>query len=582
VDEQKGLTRDLVRKIGRTYATYSRVISNTLRPFAAMRAGKGQDRKARARIREIVRRLDVMAVKWARASVSRAYMAKRKAIASAARSLGNLDNPGKGTGAAEAVRLEKRTAEQFVKANATIMETANAFLDAYVKATQGVEAARARTREEVQSMSGDMGREMERKVAYYLARGYDEGSIARKLRHYLEGLAAGGDFIEVGGKFYAIKTYAEMVARSELHNAYVEATVDECKKWENDLVQFSQHDSPCEICRPLEGMVFSISGNDPEYPALDEPVLVDVGGKTVEVDPRFPHPNCCLPGTICEPIGDIAAWSRSVFNGKKIDLTLANGARLSVTENHLLLTPEGFSPANLLRNGDDIFYCPFNSRMVATDPNNYWEPSLIDEIVKTLAKANGLRSRRMKVAAEDFHGDGKAIEGDIDIIWADSFLVNAWEASFLKPINKDELHDGGAAAPLFPGSGDFASVIKRMAFASDRIVGGRRAPSPFFLARATGRNDVAFTNGAEDAANIFQPGVNGLIAQAETLRKIALQSPRIIEVQKVAAVNSSSYHGPVYDIQTSSTLYLADGILSSNCEHNLNPVTRNILKAAGG
>ena len=210
MDEQKGLTRDLVRRITRTYATYSKVVAQTLRPFAAMRAGKGQDRKARARIREIVRRLDVMAVKWARASVARAYLAKRKAIASAARSIGNLENPGKGAGAAEAARLVKRSSEQFMKANATIMETANAFLDAYVKATQGVEAARARTREEVQSMSGDMGREMERKVAYYLARGYDEGSIARKLRHYLEGLAAGGDFIEVGGRFYAIKTYAEM------------------------------------------------------------------------------------------------------------------------------------------------------------------------------------------------------------------------------------------------------------------------------------------------------------------------------------------------------------------------------------
>jgi len=331
------------------------------------------------------------------------------------------------------------------------------------------------------------------------------------------------------------------------------------------------------LCAPLEGMVFSISGTDPDFPALDEPVDVD----GVMVDPKFPHPNCCLPGTICEPIGNIVAGSQSIYRGAQIDIVLANGARLSVTENHLLLTPNGFAPANRLHNGDDIFYCAFDAGMVAVDPDNYRQPALIEQIIKTLAMTDGMLTRRMKVAAEDFHGDGKFINSDIDIIWADRFLMRAWDASFFKSAQKDSLHQSDIGGLPLSGKCNLAAVLERLAFAADGIMGGNRAAASFFLSRASCCNNMALTNRPEIAANLLEPDMNGLVRNIKTSGKIALQSPRIVEIQKVIAVNAFLYHGPVYDLQTESSLYLANGILSSNCEHNLNPVSRAILKAAG-
>jgi hypothetical protein len=39
-------------------------------------------------------------------------------------------------------------------------------------------------------------------------------------------------------------------------------------------------------------MVFSISGDDEDFPPLDEPVSVQTEKGVVEVDPKAPHPRC--------------------------------------------------------------------------------------------------------------------------------------------------------------------------------------------------------------------------------------------------------------------------------------------------
>jgi hypothetical protein len=53
------------------------------------------------------------------------------------------------------------------------------------------------------------------------------------------------------------------------------------------------------------------------------------------------------------------------------------------------------------------------------------------------------------------------------------------------------------------------------------------------------------------------------------LTDLAKKHPRFIHLQKIVKINIYSFHGFVYDIQTSTSLYLANGILSSNCWHNM-------------
>lgn len=87
-------------------------------------------------------------------------------------------------------------------------------------------------------------------------------------------------FVDRLGRKWRLDTYAEMVARTITREAASVAVLNECEEFDIDLVMFSTHKPTCEICAPLQGKVYSISGNDKRYPKL-----------TDEIRPPV-HPNC--------------------------------------------------------------------------------------------------------------------------------------------------------------------------------------------------------------------------------------------------------------------------------------------------
>lgn len=82
------------------------------------------------------------------------------------------------------------------------------------------------------------------------------------------------------GREWRLDSYAQMVARTTSREIATVATLNTCQEADIDLVQISSHWPTCEICAPLQGKVFSISGKDERYPLL-----------TPEYMTPF-HPNC--------------------------------------------------------------------------------------------------------------------------------------------------------------------------------------------------------------------------------------------------------------------------------------------------
>ena len=288
-NEKRTLTDKLSGELSRVYGIHQRVLAGVLRPFAQFKATAKDINDAKFKTKEIVRRLNVQAVAWSRTTIAEAYRSKRIEVAPLAKQAAVFSTGNKEDRSATSIRrLIEKAATGLIEANASIEKTCNKFLSVYDQAVSGVQTAKVN----IQAMAPGMEAEMSRKVDYYLARGYDEGSISRKLRDYLKRLVDGKDFIEINGRFYELMAYAEKIARSELHDAYVNATIDEAKKYDCDLLQMSRHDSPCEICAALEGMVFSISGEDEEFPSINDTVTVETAKGPVEVDPKQPHFNC--------------------------------------------------------------------------------------------------------------------------------------------------------------------------------------------------------------------------------------------------------------------------------------------------
>lgn len=138
-----------------------------------------------------------------------------------------------------------------------------------------------------------------------------------------EGVTA---FVDKAGRSWSLHTYGAMVCRTTSRQAEVLSVLTADP--EQDLYQISSHGSTCAICAPLEGRVYSKSGNDPDFP----PLAAAFG----KVDPAGPdnlsnsylniHPNCLhvlLPWTPAgrseEEIEKIKKFSSFKTNPPSID-----------------------------------------------------------------------------------------------------------------------------------------------------------------------------------------------------------------------------------------------------------------------
>ena len=99
----------------------------------------------------------------------------------------------------------------------------------------------------------------------------------------LDNLAQRGitGFIDKSGRGWDLTNYAEMAVRTGTMNAAVAGHVDTMQANGLDLVIVSSDGSPCPACSDWEGQVLSSSGDDANYPALQD-----------AIDDGLMHPNC--------------------------------------------------------------------------------------------------------------------------------------------------------------------------------------------------------------------------------------------------------------------------------------------------
>jgi hypothetical protein len=67
---------------------------------------------------------------------------------------------------------------------------------------------------------------------------------------------------------YKISDYSELVTRTKWHEAQSQASLMTAQNYGTDLVRVSSHNTTSEVCQPFEGKVFSISGDNPDFPKL--------------------------------------------------------------------------------------------------------------------------------------------------------------------------------------------------------------------------------------------------------------------------------------------------------------------------
>lgn len=267
--------RRRINAIGQIYDYVKKEIIAEMQKMSVLKYSEIRAIQTRKRIRRILELANKKTYVWAKGAIAAAYdEAKRNAVVS-------LDILGLKPDALFNKRIHnesindgiKEVMDYMVKANRSTIEITNAYLYLMQMASRELvqiqefdgweEAAEAWIREEI--LEG-------------VKTGASRQVVAGQIRDYLMDQIDEDGLINVKGRRYQPRYYSELVARTEMRKFQSEAVVNSCHQYETDLVEVSDHGTTTPICLPYEGEIFSLSGNDPNYPYLD-------------IRPPF-HPNC--------------------------------------------------------------------------------------------------------------------------------------------------------------------------------------------------------------------------------------------------------------------------------------------------
>lgn len=465
-------------------------------------------------------------------------------------------------------------------------------------------------------------------VAYQQARG---AGTYKMLPGFVEALRREGvtAFVDKAGRHWSLHTYCAMVSRTTSRQAEVLAVLTADP--EQDLYRISSHGTTCGICAPFEGRVYSKSGTNPDYPPL-----AAAFGKQ---DPAGPdtlantwlniHPNCLVPGGTVLAEG-VMAHSCREYDGPVITLVTSKGNRITVTPNHPILTPEGFVPAGMLQEGQEIIEATGEYRLLlGKAPNDINIPTPVEEIGHSIIQTCGGTTVRVKGSPVQFHGDGSS-DSEVNIVFSKGLVESELDPLRSEPLGKPGFptaHFGRRF--LFAKSAFFQGfdcellpahrIMRRFGLVSSIKlvpVDGKEL-SDLGLRTTTSLCDfckckplvVEFKKTAEllfvrlkksggNVVKLLSPGSFGKgnpklsfnscenfgrkpkfptkFRTSDPLvvgRLEKLSRDGVLVVSKLSHISTSEYHGLVYNLQTRYGFYVYNNIVTHNCLHSILPYT---------
>lgn len=301
----------------------------------------------------------------------------------------------------------------------------------------------------------------------------------------------------------------------------------------------------CEICENLAESVVP----------LDEDFEGGIDGPPA-------HP-ACLPGDslVLSGLG-VTAASKRWFDGDVVVIRLAGGRELTCTPHHPILTPTGWVGACRLHVGDDVVCDGRRQWIASTDRQHQDRPARIQQIAEALFESNPGATTPVPTAAEDFHGDG--IGSQVAIVGTDVQLRDRLQAARREHLSQLAFvgagHLPGEPAPSRPG----AFVSTRLA-STRGVIGGGDLSLPCGEVHSGPLQVFGGGLVSLDDAALSETPLDEPAADAELVRQLVSGRTIPIFLCHVEAVHVEAFCGHVYNLETVSGWYAAEGIVTHNC-----------------
>jgi phage gp29-like protein len=440
---------------------------------------------------------------------------------------------------------------------------------AYEDAVAYFESKGVMTRAEFDRLSVDA-----KKRAFTVARLADRRMIQTVQRELSRQVRAGANLAEfdkfakerliAAGWTPANPSHVETIYRTNVVNAYSSG-------------RFRQMTDPAVLAKRPLWQILTVNDGPPRQRAAHRALH----GVVLRADDPFwkrAYPpfgfNCFMPET--EIQGRIRGASRAFYSGETVQLTTAEGRRLTVTANHPVLTAQGFVPARAIREGDELVCYrgePGVSPLrAAPERDEHHEPASAHKVFRALSQAGFGRTTFYR--AEDFHGEAARFDGEIDIVGSYLDLLTHAQAAGAEHSGESVLVPAAHPEAPHPRArlGDLR--VQRDGPTAARFPGGSALRLDASAIHSAPLETLRFGPAAELNARVRQEPGQSRSADALLLGELLHGRPGAVTMDKVVGVRKGKLAGHVYDFESETGLIVADGILTSNCRCRVRAVSR--------
>ena len=305
--------------------------------------------------------------------------------------------------------------------------------------------------------------------------------------------------------------------------------------------------NPCTDCADLDGQKFPV---DDMKPGQNAPPM---------------HPFCVLPDTKIIAPG-LEAITKSYYSGIVFEFVLSDGRRLTVSPNHIMLTTRGWVRAKDILQADNVIsYCGGVEPFLKGNPTNDNCIPTVEKVFTSLAETGGVLPARVPPAPEYLKGDVSG-NSEIEIITINRKLwykIDARKRQML--CNVGFIGTGKAGKMALNSCGTFAKCLITLGLAADRVVRGLNITPLLFWRAFRSSQLVSFRRAADYNARVSKTVSNNGTTNAEAFRKCINTFSGVVKVDNIVDINCSNFTGHVYDASSLTTLYTANGVITSNC-----------------
>jgi len=276
------------------------------------------------------------------------------------------------------------------------------------------------------------------------------------------------------------------------------------------------------------------------------------------------HDGCLIGDSRVLARSGVLATSKRWFDGDVIIIRTASGHELTCTPNHPILTEGGWVAAGLLYVGGHVISDGGREWRRGGNGDNQDVPSRIEDVVETFGRGAQVITTPMPVTAKHFHGDG--VGSKVAIVRTNGLLMNDFNPPVCEHCGQSAFITGDAGAVGLTGLGSETALGVGLGASGGGKVGGGGLGFSLGGGHLGGADETGGAVAAGGDVVLDKVATDNRSGHTQFQGQGILGLPSEVFTDEIVSVQRDAFHGDVFNLQTGLGWYVANGIVTHNCD----------------